>query len=171
MLRALVVVAVFLGAVTTGALASNRLRLRQNTLKAMLASVNHISMRMEYTLEPLAALAHACKNDTTAVFFDAFAEKLKTEPNAHAAWADAMCYAKSVDPGFASLHREESKAFEEYALVLGRSGYRQQHKNASLLQEQLALIVSKAQEENLKKGRLYKSLGVLGGIAVAILLI
>ena len=86
------------------------------------------------------------------------------------AWQQAMELARSEDAGFASLEKGELDALYEYALELGRSDGKNQAKNAALLQKRLEELCEQAQAAYGSKGRMYRSVGILTGLAAAILL-
>lgn len=171
MLRAVAMVAVFSGCVWLGVRASSSLKARRDILKALMASFNQLALRMEYTMEPLASLALHCKNEETELLFDAFAASLARQASTHAAWVEAMEEARWSDAKFASLEGPELQVMEEYARSLGEGGQEAHIKNAVLLQKQLASIAENAEKNYTGKGRMYRSMGILSGVAVAILLL
>lgn len=122
-------------------------------------------------MQPLGALALHCGNARTAIFFTAFSEKLEEQPDVLSAWICAMEHAQAQDAGFASLESEELTAMQEYAAALGESGYSAQEKNALLLEKRLEEIAKRAAEVYRQKGRMYRSMGILSGMAAAILLL
>ncbi|HWR23041.1 MAG TPA: stage III sporulation protein AB [Feifaniaceae bacterium] len=170
MLHVLAMMSVFAGCAFIGVRASSALRLRKDTLRAMADALHRLSMWMDYTAQPLRALARKAKTEETAAFFDAFAKYLKTDEDVPSAWKRAMEDARSNDAGFASLHEAELNILEEYAGTLGGSDRETQAKNAALAQRRLEAVLKEAEEIYASKGRMYRSVGILSGIAVAILL-
>ena len=170
MLHAIAMLSVFAGCALIGVRASSALRLRKDTLRAMADALHRLSMWMEYTAQPLRALARKAKTEETAAFFDAFAEYLKTDEDVPSAWKRAMEDARAENEGFASLHEDELAILEEYAQTLGGSDRDTQAKNAALAQQRLGAVLKEAEGLYLSKGRMYRSVGILSGIAVAILL-
>lgn len=154
-----------------GVHASNSLHLRWDTLRALLQSFHQIALRMEYAMEPFGMLASRCGNARTTIFFNALTEALEVQTDMATAWAHAMEHAQSCDAGFAALQQEELAALYEYAAKMEEGGYQAQIKNVLLLEKQLEDIAVCAAEIYKKKGRMYRSMGILGGIAVAILLL
>lgn len=172
MLRAFVVICAFSGCALLGAKAAEGLRLRQLTLHALLHSFQLLSMRMEYAREPLASLIAYSTTADTAVFWERLRHYLKQgEKGVPAAWERAMAHARRTDPGFAALQAEELQAMEEYAAKLGACDYAAQARNAALLQKRLQAILLQAEQAYAGKGRMYKSMGMLSGIALAIVLL
>lgn len=170
MLHAIAMLSVFAGCAFIGIRASSALRLRKDTLRAMMDALHRLSMWMEYTAQPLRTLARKAKTEETAAFFDAFAKYLKIDEDVPAAWKRAMEDARAKDVGFASLQEEELSILEEYALTLGGSDRETQAKNAALAQQRLGAVLKEAESTYISKGRMYRSVGILSGIAIAILL-
>lgn len=170
MLRILAMLTVFLGCAFAGARASGTLKLRRDTLRALFDGLTRLSLWMEFTSEPLAALAERAATEDTEPFFGRFAQSLCTESDVPSAWALAMEGARKEHAGFAALGEEELTALSEYARCLGSSDIGAQAKNAALLRERLTCALEKAQAAYAAKGRMFRTLGVLTGIAAAILL-
>ncbi len=171
MLRTLGLLGVFGGSAWIGVRAAWTLKLRYSTIAALSGCIQQLTLRMEYTLEPLCELCMKCKNEATALFFDMFVENLGRQINVKLAWQQAMAAAQKQDAGFAALKAEEVRVLEEYAEGLGASAYSVQAKRAELLRQRLRAIEEQAKSECLKKGRLYQSMGMLCGIALALLLL
>lgn len=170
MLRTFAMLIVFFGCAFLGSRASSGLRLRRDTLRAMIGCINRLSIWMEYAQEPLYKLARRAKSDETAIFWEAFSKKLKSAGDVELAWQQAMDHARGQDTGFAALEEEELNALYEYAQGLGKSDGKSQAKNTSLLQQRLEELCTQAQNVYGSKGRMYRSLGILTGLAAAILL-
>ena len=170
MLHAIAMLSVFAGCAFIGVRASSTLRLRKDTLRLMTDALHRLSLWMDYTAQPLRALARKAKTEETAAFFDAFAGYLKTDDNVPSAWKRAMDDAREQDAGFASLQAEEIAILEEYAETLGGSDRDTQARNAALVQHRLGAVLKEAESIYTSKGRMYRSVGILSGIAVAILL-
>ncbi len=161
---------VFFGCAYLGARASSGMRLRRDTLRAMIGCISRLSIWMEYAQEPLATLSRRAKTEETAIFWDAFAKELKSMADVPLAWQQAMELARSEDAGFASLEKGELDALYEYAQELGRSDGKNQAKNSAFLQKRLEELCEQAQAAYGSKGRMYRSVGILTGLAAAILL-
>ncbi len=170
MLRAFAMLIVFFGCAFLGSRASSGLRLRRDTLRAMIGCINRLSIWMEYAQEPLSTLARRAKSEETAIFWDTFSKKLKNAGDVELAWQQAMEYAREQDAGFAALENAELNALYEYAQGLGKSDGKSQAKNAALLQQWLEELCTQAQAAYGSKGRMYRSVGILTGLAAAILL-
>lgn len=171
MLRMLAVIAVFGGCALLGMRAAASLKHRQETLSAMLYGFHQLAMWMDYTAEPLTKLIRRCRRPASGVFWDAFTKALEDANHVPDAWNMAMEQARNEDRGFASLEEPELQAMAEFAEGLGNSDRTTQARNAALLQQRLAEILKEAQAIYGRKGRMYRSMGILSGIAAAILLL
>ncbi|KUO50564.1 MAG: hypothetical protein APF76_07910 [Desulfitibacter sp. BRH_c19] len=70
-----------------------------------------------------------------------------------------------------SLKKEELDVLDDFGIGLGGSDREEQLKNLLMVQEQLKVIESNAENERNKYERMYKTLGVLAGIALVLILI
>ncbi len=70
-----------------------------------------------------------------------------------------------------SLKKEEMDVLEDFGLGLGGSDREGQLKNLLMVQEQLKIIESNAENDRNKYERMYKTLGVLAGAALVLILI
>lgn len=170
MLRAFAMLIVFFGCSYLGVRASSALRLRRDMLRSMQSGIGRLSMWMDYTAQPLAVLARRTKTADTEVFWEMFAKQLKENADVVTAWQQAMAHARAREPGFAALKESDLCVLEEYAQGLGGSDRKTQAKNTALLQQRLETIVQEAQDAYGSKGRMYRSVGILSGLAAAILL-
>lgn len=129
---------------------------------------NQISFMSEILSD---AFENICRNSSSnvAVFFDATAGCLKSERNVDAggAWERAV----RENSRKTALSREDLGILYSFGKMLGSSDLEGQIKNIRLTRGQLELQEKKAEEYRRKNERMYKSLGVLGGIAVVIILL
>jgi len=70
-----------------------------------------------------------------------------------------------------SLKKEELDVLDDFGLGLGGSDREEQLKNLHLAQEHLRIIESSAERDRNKYERMYKTLGILAGAALALVLI
>lgn len=171
MYKIFIALAAFILSVIIGIRYSNTFKQRVETLRSMMDSLNRLSMRMDYTMAPILELVEYSKNENTEIFFDKFTEKVKTLNEIGLAWKEAMEYAQSSDSGFSSLKDEELNAFNEYAVNLGNNDYENQIKNINILKLKLNSILDEANDIYKKKGQLSRKMGILCGIAFALLLL
>ena len=70
-----------------------------------------------------------------------------------------------------SFKKEDVETFLSLGRVLGTSDRLDQQKNFALILNQMDGLISEAKEERAKNEKLYKSLGIITGIGIIILLI
>lgn len=116
--------------------------------------------------EAFRKVAHQCK-EPVATFFHQAADKLGegTVLSAQEAWEQAI---PSLDHG--AFTSEDVQAIKALGSVLGRSDAEDQCKHIKLLQQQLDLNVSQAEDDKKKNVRLWNYLGFCVGALVIILL-
>lgn len=129
---------------------------------------NQISFMAEILAD---AFESICKNSssTAAVFFEAAAGYLKSERGIDAGGA----WERAVRENFrkTALSREDIGVLYSFGKMLGSSDLQGQIKNIRLARSQLELQEKKAEEYRAKNERMYRSLGILSGIAVVIILL
>ena len=105
----------------------------------------------------------------TWIFFSGTVEALK-ERKAKSA-SEAWEYAVRSNIKKTSLNREDEEILVSFGKILGSTDLEGQIKNIRLTLGQLRLQESKAEESRAKNENMYRSLGILGGIAVVIVLL
>jgi stage III sporulation protein AB len=91
----------------------------------------------------------------------------KMEISIEAAWHKCLEEFRSQWP----IHREEWDLLYCIGEVLGKTDRENQSSFLSLMREKFAVREKAAEEDRTKKDKLYKNLGVLGGLAVVLVLI
>lgn len=106
-------------------------------------------------------------NSDTAILFREAANKLSTSGvTAAEAWE------KATEENYAklSLNKEDKAILQAFGRMLGNSDLEGQLNNIRLVTSQLKLQELKAEEMKRKNEKMYRSLGVLSGLAIAIVL-
>lgn len=105
----------------------------------------------------------------TALIFGRAAEILRSDSSksASAAWEEAV--RQSIK--HTALNREDEEVLVEFGRVLGSTDLDGQIRNIRLAMESLRMQEKKAEDSRIKNETMYKSLGILGGIAVVIVLL
>ncbi len=130
----------------------------------------HLASRMRYTAAPvdeLLAQAAATAEFAALPFLQAAARAAGTEEGFHAAWNEGVAdYGKAC--GFTESDLELLRSFGE---GLGRTDLEGQLDNCRMYAAQLGDRLAEARREAAAKSRLYLTLGVTGGMALALLLL
>jgi len=106
-------------------------------------------------------------NSETAILFSEAAKNLGTNGvTADVAWE------KAIEENYAklSLNKEDKAILVTFGKMLGNSELEGQINNIRLITSQLKLQELKAEEMRLKNEKMYKSLGVLSGLTITIIL-
>jgi stage III sporulation protein AB len=105
----------------------------------------------------------------TCIFFRKAAELLKegSATNAYAAWEQSVgsCIRMTA------LNREDEEILLAFGRSLGNTDIEGQIKNIRLTLTQLGIQEKKAEESRKKNESMYRNLGILGGLAVVIILL
>lgn len=172
MLRLMAVIAVFGGCTWAGIRACTRLKERAGLLAALRADIRRLTLLMGYSAEPLSRLSERIAEGRTAAFWHAFGEELTGSADVPTAWEKAMVAAAKADSPFLTLLTEpERSILLDYAAGLGGSGQHTQRENARLLEERLSAVAEEAMAEYARKGRMYRTMGLLTGAAAALLVL
>ncbi|HEY8348579.1 MAG TPA: stage III sporulation protein SpoIIIAB [Clostridiales bacterium] len=141
-----------------------QLRSLQNLLQMF---ENQISYSSDVLAEAFERISRA--GGETGIFFRTTVDLLKngSAANASEAWEKAV--KKCI--GRTALKREDEQILLSFGKSLGSTDLEGQIKNIRLALGQLALQVEKAEENRKKNESMYKSLGILGGLALVIILI
>lgn len=129
---------------------------------------NQISYLSDVLIEAFGRICSSSSGET-AIFFSDAAERLRSGRSVSAAqaWEEAV----RVNIRRTSLNREDEEILVSFGKLLGSSDLEGQIKNIRLTLSQLKLQEQKAEESRAKNEGMYRSLGILGGIAVVIVLI
>jgi len=105
----------------------------------------------------------------TCIFFSKTVEILKKERAISASEAWELAVRQNIKK--TSLNMEDEEIIAAFGKMLGSSDLEGQVKNIRLTLEHLKLQEEKAEESRRSNEKMYRSLGILGGIAVVIVLL
>ena len=152
-----------------GFLWADRLRSRALALEELSQCLRHLGMLMRYSGETLALLARRAHSRTGSPLFEAFSRALEAQAPPGEAWRQAWDRCGS-SPRYAALQAPELSALERFAAHLGSADPQGEAQRLALALEELDLALADAQQKNQTRGRLYRTLGMLLGLAAAIVL-
>ncbi len=143
---------------------------RPRTLRELQALLQMLENEISYLSNLLSEAFNRIyegSNSEAAILFKAAAENLGTSGvTADEAWEKAV----EDNCSKLSLNKEDKTILETFGKMLGNSDLEGQLNNIRLITSQLKLQELKAEEMRRKNERMYRSLGVLSGLAIAILL-
>lgn len=131
-----------------------------------------IKVYLEYEKTPTKLLIKSLsKNETFKElnFLKICSDKLKNNINFSQAWNESLDQAKK-DISI-SLTNEDYDILKQFGDILGAYEAKAQNNGIAMLQEMIKIQQNDAIEQNKTMGKLYRSLGVLGGISVVILIL
>lgn len=157
----------FLGFVLSGDCSKRPRQLRE--LQSLLQMFeNQISYLSDIITEAFERIGRVGRNDM-GIFFARTVEILKERDaqSASEAWEKAVrqCIRTTA------LNKEDEEIMLSFGKLLGNTDIEGQIKNIRLAVGQLALQEKKAEESRKKNENMYRSLGMLGGLAVVIVLL
>jgi Stage III sporulation protein AB (spore_III_AB). len=155
-----------------GALYSNIYINRLENLKAFSICLEMLRSEIAYTHMTLSEASSIIGQKTDGPVADIFTEfacilNLKKGYTAHLAWEEALN--KNLE--WLDFNDEEIELIKTLGDVIGTSDTVNQEKSLTLLSKQLDMLVEKAAAEKDKNVKMYRNLGLLGGLGLAILLI
>jgi stage III sporulation protein AB len=142
-----------------------QLRELQTLLQMFENQINYLS---DVLIEAFERVSRVGNSETGSIFGRA-AEILGNE----GAQSAASAWEQAVRQGIrrTALNREDEEVLIGFGKMLGSTDLDGQIKNIRLTMEALRMQEKKAEESRIKNETMYKSLGILGGIAVVIVLL
>lgn len=139
------------------------------TLQVLLQMLeNEISFLSSLVTEAFKKLSENNKNPVT-IFFKSTARKLEEDSSLSASSAWEIAINEEINK--TALNKEDQAILISFGKMLGNSDIEGQIKNIRLTIEHLKLQEQKAEESKAKTEKMYKSLGILGGLALVVILI
>lgn len=168
MLRTLAVITAVGGCTLVGLNCAGRLRRRRDALFEFVAAVRRICVGVTHTNRPLSELLRGCGERETGVLFAALAGAVEGGETPLAAWGE-ICESGAAEG--LGLEERDQKALTVFFSVLGASDRGAQIENARLALDTLETLFAEADEAYRGKGRVYRTMGMLLGVGVGILLL
>ncbi len=168
MLRTLAVIMAVGGCTLAGLNCSCRLRRRRDALSELVAAVRRICIGVTHTNRPLAELLRGCGERETGAMFAALADAVESAQTPLDAWS--MLY-EGGEHAATGLMERDIKTLTVFFSVLGASDRSAQIENAQLTLDTLVALCAEAETAYAGKGRVYRTMGVLLGVGVGILLL
>lgn len=138
------------------------LKVLQTLLQIFENEISFLSNVLKDAFEKVAS----CTDSSVAVFFEVAVENLSDGLCASEAWTKAV----KENIYKTNLNSEDENIIISFGKMLGSSDLEGQIKNIRLTVNQLKIQEQKAEELRSKNERMYKNLGILGGLAIIILL-
>lgn len=146
---------------------ANTYRNRVKDLKDIRNILNIIKTKIEYTYEPLPQIFSEISktpNQGIATIFKTAKEKMQ-ELSAGEAWIFAL------ENSSTNMKKEDLDILKKLENLLGKTNVEGQISEIELIKNFIDVQIKKAEIEQNKNEKLYRNLGVIGGIAIVIVLI
>ena len=148
-----------------GFLAASRLKQREQAIHGLIDGFKTLAMHMEYADLPLREAFVKTAQTANGCIREMFNEVARNMHN------NGLLPAFDNAADGLMVNEADQAVLKNFARNLGNTDRASQRKNFELLQNSLAAQHTDAINEYAKKGRIYRSLGILAGLALAIILI
>ena len=153
---------------SVGFLLSKRYSDRVRELNYLLNLINILQNKIKFTKKPLPELLEEVSNINTngkiSKIFLTTSKKLKTQKSEQA-WSEAILEQRF----FLNLTDEDISLIEPLGNMLGKTDIEGQMSEINQFKSILETQIKKAQQERNKNEKMYKSLGTIFGLAIAII--
>lgn len=166
-LKSIMIFFVFLISFLIGNLISKKYILRVKELKDFKNALNIIESKIKFTYEPLPEIfiqtSKLLSKNISAMFVQA-SNNMKSL-NAEEAWN------KSLEEASTNLYKEDIENIKNFGKMLGKTDKEGQISQLELTKTFIEMQIEKAKVEEEKNSKMYKTLGVIVGLAFVIILI
>lgn len=166
-IKCLIYILIFSSSTYIGILISKQYSNRVNELKEMKLALNILKTKIRFTSEPLYNIFHEISmssNGNISNLFRNISENLKTS-SAKNAWENA------IENESLSIKNEDRQALKSMGKLLGKTDLNGQISEIELTEAFLEAQISDAQNERNKNEKLYKTLGMVTGVGIIVILI
>ena len=140
---------------------------RVKNLREMKKALNHFKTKIKFTYEPipeiLEEMIESVTGESKQIFISAL-EKMENK-NAGEAWNEA------IEASNVMLEQEDKDILKNLGKLLGKTDIEGQLSEIELTSSFLDSQIKKAEQERERNGKLYKTLGVITGIGIVIVLL
>lgn len=158
---------IFLASTYIGILISNRYKNRVKDLKEFKSFINIINTKIRYTYEPIGEicedLSKMSDSNIGKIFYKV--RFLIKDKSITKSWEEA------IDEYGNNFSKEDKDIIKNLGRMLGKTDIEGQASEIEQLQEFLKMQIEKAEKDKQKNEKLYKSLGMVIGLAIIIILI
>lgn len=166
-LKYIIIFLVFLIAFLLGNIISKRYSLRLNELKDFKNALNIIESKIKFTYEPLPDIflqtSRFLSENIAKIFINA--SKNMKDFTAEEAWN------KSLEKSNTYLSKEDIENIKSFGKMIGKTDKEGQVNHLELTKTFIEIQIEKARKEEEKNSKLYKTLGLVSGLTLVIILI
>lgn len=145
------------------------LKRRLDVVESFLLDIKQLSILMQYKRTPIASLVKDLDGSALSPFWEAFLARLTRGGPIADAWKATLDHMREGDGDFFYLADEETRVLHDFGDSLGTSDFTAQKANIEMALARLTVQAETLKREASQKGKIYRSLGMLGGLAAAII--
>ena len=153
-----------------GFLHADRMRCRADGIEELVRCVRQCGLLLRYANVPLVELSNRVGLRERSMLFQAFSRKLMDGITVQEAWLQAFQTCCTQSPAYAALKSPEREAMDQFMFQLGATDAASELQRIALTAEELSALLEEARAQHGRKGRLYRTMGLLCGLAAAIML-
>lgn len=166
-IKFIIYILIFSSSTYIGILISKQYSNRVTELKELKTSLNVLKTKIRFTSEPLQDIFQEISINTKgniSNLFKRISNDLKSA-SARTAWEEA------IDKENLSIKKEDRQALKTLGKLLGRTDLEGQISEIELTESFLETQIMEAQNEKDKNEKLYKTLGMISGVGIIVILI
>ena len=149
---------------------ANALKRRLRIVEGFLVDIRQMSILMRYRMVPVRELIQKLEGSVLGAFWGALlAEMERARPLADA-WRIALGKMREGGGDFFYMADAEARVIGDFGASLGTSDLAAQKANMEMALERLQAQAEALGRESAQKGKIFRSLGMLGGLAAAIVI-
>ncbi len=150
-----------------GILLSRKYANREKEIKEMKNALNIFATKIKFTYEPIPNVFMEIANKiegNIGTIFDRAVSRMKEQP-AGEAWVQALQESKN------NLNKEDISVIQNLGRLLGQTDLEGQLSEIEVVNDFLTAQLENASEERRKNEKMYRTLGLVAGLTIAIVLI
>lgn len=167
LIKGILLISVFSIATFLGLAMANRYKERVKDLKSILSILNIIETKIKYTYEPLPQIF----DDISKQFKTNIGNMFKTSREKMKQVSAGEAWAYGVENSSTNMNDEDLQILKNLDKMLGKTDAEGQLSELELMKNFIEVQIKKAEEEQMKNEKLYKSLGMTVGLALVIILV
>ena len=154
-----------------GFLNAYRLGARSRGIHAVIADAKRIQSRMEYSSASIGRILSETDASEMHALWSCMSDELGHGSTVFEGWRTAYERTRTDLTILNALHKEEIDAMDEFFRDLGTSDINSERKHFALFYDRMEALYLTAESDYKNRGRVFRSIGTLGGAALAILVI
>lgn len=166
-LKIILLISIIVASTLLGILFSKKYSNREKELKEMKSALNIFATKIKFTYEPIPnvflEIANKIEGNVGQIF--ARASNRMKEENAGEAWSNAFTDVPN------NLTKEDITILSNLGRLLGQTDVEGQISEIEVVVQFLDTQLEQAKQEKVKNEKMYRTLGIVGGLTIAIILI